>query len=161
MAAGKSVRILAVDYGKVRMGLAIADSEARIAEPLGTLQRENRNEDMRRLRELAREQNVKEIVIGLPLNLDGTRGAMAEEVERFARRVRKQIGVPMALVDERLTSWEAERVMEEEFGKRMKTGHGSRRKKEEKVSVDSVAAVVILREYLSGATAHATEIGDI
>jgi putative holliday junction resolvase len=153
-------RILAIDYGKVRIGLAMAGVAARIAEPMGTLQRINRNEDMRRLRELTREHSVTGIVIGLPLNLDGTRGAMAKEVERFAKRVRKQIGVPVALVDERLTSWEAGRVMEEEFGKRMRSRSEPRGKKEEKVTVDSVAAVVILREYLAGAKAHLVEIGD-
>lgn len=167
----KRARILAIDYGEARVGLAIADAEARIAEPLATVQRVNRNDDMRRLRELAREQGVKEIVIGLPLNLDGTRGTMAEDVERFARRVRKQIGVPVALVDERLTSWEAERAMEEEFGKRVKSAagrgkamhppSGARGKKEKKITVDSVAAAVILREYLAGAQAHSVKIGDI
>src|ERR1700686_5739895 len=92
--------ILAVDYGRARMGLAIADSEMRMAQPLSTIERINRNEDMRRLRELAREQGVKQMVVGLPLRLDGTRGSMAEETERFARRVGKQIGVPVELVDE-------------------------------------------------------------
>jgi len=72
---------------------------------------------MRRLRELVREQGVKQIVVGLPLRLDGTRGSMAEEAERFAQRVRKQIGVPVEMVDERLTSWEAERLLEEIQGR--------------------------------------------
>jgi len=67
-----------VDYGRARIGLAIADSEARMAQPLSTMERINRNEDMRRLRELVREQGVKQIVVGLPLRLDGTRGSMAK-----------------------------------------------------------------------------------
>ena len=103
--------ILSIDYGRARMGLAIADSNARVAQPLGTLERVNRNEDMRRLRELVREHGVRQIVVGLPLRLDGTRGEMSEEAERFAQRVRKQIGVPVEMVDERLTSWEAERLL--------------------------------------------------
>jgi len=74
-----------------------------MAQPLSTMERVNRNEDMRRLRELAREHGVKQIVVGLPLRLDGSRGEMAEEAERFAQRVRKQIGVPVEMVDERLT----------------------------------------------------------
>jgi putative holliday junction resolvase len=148
-AGAKRARILAIDYGEARVGMAIADLEARIAEPLGTLQRMNRNEDLRRLRQLAREEGVQEIVIGLPLNLDGTRGAMAKKVAGFARRVRKQIGIPVVLVDERLTTWEAERVMQEEFGKRVKGPAGVKRS-EDRISVDSVAAVVILREYLAG-----------
>src|SRR5437879_12903280 len=97
--------ILAVDYGRARIGLAIADAETRMAQPLSTMERINRNEDMRRLRELVRAQGVKQIVVGLPLRLDGTRGEMAEEAERFAQRVRKQIGVPVEMVAERLTSW--------------------------------------------------------
>lgn len=148
-------RILALDYGRTKIGLALADAEARIAEPHDTMERVNRNEDMRRLRELVRDQNVKQVVVGLPLRLDGTLGEMAEEVTGFAERVRKQVGVPVELVDERLTSWEAERILEEELGRRIKdpvTRHG--RKKalkpgEGKYSVDAVAAMVILREYLS------------
>src|SRR6266702_1411763 len=83
--------ILAVDYGRARIGFALADSETRMAQPLSTMERINRNEDMRRLREVVREHGVKQIVVGLPLRLDGTRGEMAEEAERFGQRVRKQI----------------------------------------------------------------------
>lgn len=148
-------RILALDYGRTKIGMALADSEARIAEPFDTLDRINRNEDMRRLRELVRDKNVKQIVVGLPLRLDGTTGEMADEVTGFADRVRKQIGVPVELVDERLTSWEAERILEEELGRRIKaptTQHGrwkSSRPGDGKYSVDAVAAMVILREYLT------------
>ena len=144
--------ILAVDYGRVRIGLAVADFETRMPQPLGTLERVNRNEDMRRLRELVRENGVKQIVVGLPLRLDGTRGEMAEEVERFAQRMRKQIGVPVEMVDERLTSWEAERLMEEIQGRFIrdeKLGGGKKSKNAQaKMTVDSVAAAVILKEYL-------------
>ena len=144
--------ILAVDYGRARMGLAIADSKARMAQPLSTMERINRNEDMRRLRELVREHGVKQIVVGLPLRLDGTRGEMAEEAERFAQRVRKQIGVPVEMVDERLTSWEAERLMEEVQGRFIHdeklTGSKKSKNVQAKMSVDAVAAAVILKEYL-------------
>ncbi len=153
-AAASAKTILSVDYGRARIGLAIATAEARLARPLTTLERINRNEDMRRLRELVREHEVKQIVVGLPLLLDGTRGEMAEEAERFAQRARKQIGVPVEMVDERLTSWEAERLLEEEFGKKY---HDESEKKKkaanEKPTVDSVAAAVILREYLAGQAA--------
>jgi putative pre-16S rRNA nuclease len=142
--------ILSVDYGRARIGLAIATAEARLARPLATLERINRNEDMRRLRELVREHQVKQIVVGLPLLLDGTRGEMAEEAERFAQRARKQIGVPVEMMDERLTSWEAERLLEEEFGRKYRDESDKRKKKaDEKPTVDSVAAAVILREYLA------------
>jgi len=123
-----------------------------MAQPLSTMERVNRNEDMRRLRELAREHGVKQIVVGLPLRLDGTRGEMAEEAERFAERVRKQIGVPVEMVDERLTSWEAERLLEEVQGRFIhdeKLAGGRKPKKTQAMmSVDAVAAAVILKEYL-------------
>jgi putative holliday junction resolvase len=133
------------------MGLAIADSNARMARPLSTMERINRNEDMRQLREVVREHGVKQIVVGLPLRLDGTRGEMADEAERFAQRVRKQIGVPVEMVDERLTSWEAERLLEETQGRFMheeKSAGARNKKKAPKVTVDSVAAAVILKQYL-------------
>jgi putative Holliday junction resolvase len=144
--------ILAIDYGRARMGLAIADADGKLARPLGALERINRNEDMRRLRELVREHGVKQIVVGLPLRLDGTRGEMAEEAERFARRIQKQIGVPVEMVDERLTSWEAERLLEETQGRLLheEKTTGTRKKKKEnaKVTVDAMAAAVILKDYL-------------
>ena len=141
--------ILAVDYGRVRIGLAIAESVRAIAQPLTTLERINRNEDMRRLRELVRDNSVKLILVGLPLRLDGTRGEMAEEAERFAQRVRKQIGVAVEMADERLTSWEAQRQLEEQFGRRAKSAASASKKKGgEQPTVDSMAAAIVLREYL-------------
>jgi len=144
--------ILSIDYGKERMGLAIADANVKMAQPLSTLERVNRNEDMRRIRELVRDHSVKQIVVGLPLKLDGTRGEMAEEAERFARRVRKQIGVPVELVDERLTSWEAERLLEETQGRFFHSDKSRRDRKQKKAparaTVDAIAAAVILKEYL-------------
>jgi putative Holliday junction resolvase len=149
-----SHKILAIDYGRRKIGLALADTETRIAAPWMTLERINRNEDMRRLREFAREHQVKHVVIGLPLRLDGTAGEMAEEAKRFAERVRKQLGLPVELVDERLTSWEAERLLEEELGRRIthietREGKKKTRISDSKYTVDAVAAMVILREYLA------------
>src|SRR5580704_15521103 len=92
----KPGRILALDYGRSRIGLALADAE----------------------RELVREHDVKQIVVGLPLRLDGTRGDMAHEAARFGQRVHKQFGLPVEMVDERLTSWEAERLLEEQQGRK-------------------------------------------
>jgi len=144
--------ILGVDYGRARVGLAIADAEARLAQPLGTLERINRNEDIRRLREMVREHGVKQIVVGLPLRLDGSQSEMAEEATRFAERLRKQIGVPVEMVDERLTSWEAERLLEETQGRilhKQAGGTGKKiRKDQGKITVDAMAAAVILKEYL-------------
>ncbi len=116
--------------------MALADAGARIARPLGLIARKNRNEDMRRLREIIREHGVRRIVVGLPLRLDGTRGEMAEEAGRFAERVRKQMGLPVEMVDERLSSWEAAQSA------------GKNKKQDGKNSVDALAAALILREYL-------------
>lgn len=151
--------ILALDYGRARIGLAIAGAETRLAKPLATLDRINRNEDMRRLRELVRDQGVTQIIVGLPLRLDGSHGEMAEEASRFAERVRKQIGVPVEMVDERLTSWEAERMLEEQGGRTINpptrpasardSGRPSRKPKVDgKLTVDALAAAVMLKEYL-------------
>jgi putative holliday junction resolvase len=158
--ANKSQKILALDYGRKKIGLALADVQARIAAPFATLPRINRNEDMRRLREVARQEKVQQIIVGLPLRLDGTQGDMADEVTRFAERVRKQVGVPVELVDERLTSWEAERLMEEIQGRYIRdeklTGNKKPKSAQAKMTVDAVAAAVILKEYLDrqGQTAH-------
>jgi putative Holliday junction resolvase len=120
---------------------------------------------MRRLREILREHGVREVVVGLPLRLDGTRGPMAEEATRFATRVRKQLGVPVEMIDERLTSWEAERLLEEQVGRvshRAPEHPGKRKKLEGANSVDAVAAAVILKEYLerqaSAGTLRKTEV---
>lgn len=142
--------ILAVDYGRARIGLAIAALQTQLPRPLLTLERVNRNEDMRRLRELAREHSVRQIVVGLPLRLDGTRGEMAEEATRFAARLSKQLGLPVDMIDERLSSWEAERLLEEQSGRVLhdaKQSSASERGSG-RASVDAVAAAVILKEYL-------------
>jgi putative Holliday junction resolvase len=94
-----AAKILAIDYGRARIGLAMAETAQGVAQPFATLHRVNRNEDMRRLRELVRDHGVKLIVVGLPLRLDGARGEMAEETEGFAQRLRKQIGVPVEMAD--------------------------------------------------------------
>ena len=142
-------RILAIDYGRARIGLAIADSLDGVARPLATIERTNRNQDMRRLRELVRDQSVKFVLVGLPLRLDGTRGEMAGEAQRFAERVRKQVGVAVELADERLTSWEAERQLEEQFGRRSKSQASASKRKGGEITVDAMAAAIILRDYLS------------
>src|SRR5271168_2399956 len=143
--------MLALVYGRARIGLAVADPGAAQASHLATMDRINRNEDMRRLREVVRTHGVMQIVVGLPLLLDGTRGEMAEEAARFGERVRKQLGIPVEMVDERLTSWEAERLLEDHAGKVFhddaKTSHKKRRESS-RASVDAMAAAVILKEYL-------------
>lgn len=135
--------ILAIDYGRRRMGLALSDQSGLTARPLGVLSRTNRRQDIVRLREFCRAHNVGSIVVGLPLHLDGTPGTMAAEAARFAERLRKQLGLPVELLDERLSSWEAEQVIAETKPReRASLGRKPR-------TLDDLAAAVILRDYLS------------
>jgi putative Holliday junction resolvase len=131
-------RVLAVDYGRKRIGLALSDELGLTARPLETIVRANRRDDMRRLRQVVRQHGVRRVIVGYPLHLDGTTGAMAAEATRFAGRLRKELGLEVELVDERLTSWEADEILRE-------TRQLTRRARK---ASDDVAAAVILREYL-------------
>jgi putative Holliday junction resolvase len=135
--AEPSRRILALDYGRRRIGIAISDELGLTAQPLETLVRTNRRAYLRRLRELVRKHGVKRVLIGYPLHLDGVAGEMAAEAVRFAARIAKELKLPVELMDERLTSWEAGQIVSE-------TKPVSRRRG----ATDDVAAAVLLREYL-------------
>lgn len=131
-------RILAIDYGRKRIGLALSDELQLTAQPLLVLKRANRRDDLRRLRDICRKQGVARILVGHPLHMTGEVGEMADEAARFATRLRKELGIEVELVDERLTSWEAGQMMAET---------GSARQPKES-SLDDVAAAIFLREYL-------------
>jgi putative holliday junction resolvase len=131
-------RILAIDYGRKRIGLALSDELGITAHPLQTLLHKNRRDDLRRLRDICRTHGVARILVGHPVHSTGEAGEMANEAARFAARLRKELGMEVELADERLTSWEAENTMAE-FG-------SSRQRKN--ASVDAVAAAILLREYL-------------
>jgi putative Holliday junction resolvase len=134
-------RILAIDYGRKRIGLALSDELGLTAQPLSTLIHSNRRDDLRRLREICRKHEVGRIVVGHPLHMTGEAGEMAEEAKRFAARLEKDLRLEVVLVDERLTSWEAEQLMAAANSK-------SRRKSKH---IDDVAAAVLLRDYLNQA----------
>jgi putative Holliday junction resolvase len=131
-------RVLAIDYGRKRIGLALSDELQLTAQPLQVMTRVNRRDDLRRLRDICRKQGVARILVGHPLHITGEAGEMADEAARFAARLRKELGIEVDLVDERLTSWEAGQVMAEA---------GSFRQRKES-SLDDVAAAIFLREYL-------------
>jgi len=141
--------ILAIDYGRKRLGLALSDELGVTSRPFAVWTRINRRRDLARLRELVRQQAVRRIVIGLPLHLDGTQSEMSEEAKGFAGRVEKALGIPVEMMDERLTSWEAEQTLDAN-----KSTLSSRRRREHRpgrgrqTSIDDVAAAVILRDYL-------------
>jgi putative holliday junction resolvase len=150
-------RVLAIDYGRRRLGLALSDEGRILARPLETLVRVNRRADLARLRQIVCEQDVGQLVVGLPLLLDGTAGEMAAEARGFAARIAKALGLPVALVDERLTSWEAsegrDRSPTKESFSGSRRARGAARGAASKAhggpdGVDSLAAALILEEYL-------------
>jgi putative Holliday junction resolvase len=141
--------ILAIDYGRIRLGLALSDEDGLTSRPYATWTRINRRRDLSRLRELVRQENVRRVVIGLPLHLDGTPSEMSEEAERFAARVEKALGLPVEMMDERLSSWEAhETLAAANSHKRERRGSSGRAEANKKTPVDDVAAAIILRDYL-------------
>src|ERR1700680_5051321 len=138
-------RVLAIDYGRRRLGLAISDPLGVAVRPLATWTRSNRRQDIARLRSLCREQGVSRIVIGWPLHLSGAQGDMASEAAGVADGLRKQLGIRVELVDERLSSWEAEQILADDHASKGRSPNPNHRK------LDEVAAAVILRDYLHNA----------
>lgn len=136
-------RILAVDYGERRLGLAISDPTRTIAAPLDTLtRRSGKRPPWPELERVVRDQEVTEIVVGLPLDLAGEETSWTGEAREFAAQLARRTGLPVKFVDERLTSVQAERIVRRS---------GLRRtQREEKGRVDATAAAIILRLYLDG-----------
>jgi putative holliday junction resolvase len=134
----EATRILAIDYGRKRIGLALSDELGLTAQPVATIVRSNRRDDLRRLREICANHQVTRILVGHPVHITGEASEMAGEAARFAARVEKATGITTELVDERLTSWEAKQTMTE-------TKSRTRRKNE---GIDAIAAAVLLRDYL-------------
>lgn len=133
-------RILAIDHGTVRIGLAISDEMELVASPLKTVDAQHEAE--REIVRVVREKHIGRIVIGMPFHMNGQKGGAAERVENFATRLGKalQHEVPIDFVDERLSSVEAEASM---------TRAGITGKRERNEIVDQLAAVVILQDYLN------------
>jgi len=132
------VRILAIDPGTVRLGLALSDPSGTIAQPLSVLARRSEAEDLKALTELAERHEVGMIVIGLPRLMDGRLDTAAQQAQAFGAQVAQATGRPVAYWDERLTSVAAERYLIEQ-GKRR-----SKRRQE----IDRMAATLLLQGYL-------------
>ena len=132
------MRILAIDPGTVRLGLALSDPSGKIAQPLSVLARRSEAEDLKALAELVDRYEVGLIVVGLPRLMDGRIDAAAKEAQAFGAHVAQATGRPVAYWDERLTSVAAERFLIEQ-GKRR-----SKRRQE----IDRVAATLLLQGYL-------------
>ena len=133
------MRILGIDYGRRRIGLAVSDEAGFLARPLDPYQRTySLRQDLEHLARLAREAKVGTIVVGLPLNMDGSKGEMAVEVEEFVAQLQVLTEIAVVVLDERLTSVEAERVLLE----------GNVKRKDRKQLRDGLAATLILQGYL-------------
>ena len=132
------MRVLAVDPGSRRVGLAVSDPTGTIAQPLDTLDAEPDATLVTRLAQTARLQEAARIVVGLPRRMDGSDGPEAKSARRLADALRRMSGIPVELVDERLTSVAAERSL---------IAGGVRRAKR-RTTVDRVAAILLLQSYL-------------
>ncbi len=132
------MRALGIDYGRRRLGLAISDEGGILASPLPVYERRGEKEDLTFLSNLISERKAGRIVLGLPLNMDGSSGEMADEVIAFAAALREESGLPVFTFDERLTSIEAERVLVQ----------ANLSRKRRKGLRDSLSAVLILQGYL-------------
>ena len=137
-----SGRLLAVDYGRKRVGLAVTDELGMTAQPLPTIHVSGVAEAVAGVTQVAETWSVREILVGVPLNMDGSRGPMADAATRFARSLEEASNRPVQMWDERLTSAEARRSLLD-APRRVRGGKGV---------VDQVAAVLLLQNYLSATT---------
>lgn len=131
-------RILAIDYGNRRMGLAVSDPLGITAQGIDTLERKNKRADFGRLERIIREYQICEIVLGNPLRMSGQEGTQSQKVAEFAQELRQRFELPVHLWDERLTSAEANRLLREnEVSLKRRTQ-----------AVDRMAAVLILQSFM-------------
>jgi putative holliday junction resolvase len=144
-------RVLGLDVGSRRIGIAVSDALGITAQGLETLQRKNKRHDFKHLEEVIRHYDVKQIVVGLPLRLSGEEGTQSEKMRFFAEALRKNFGLPVHLWDERLSSAEANRFLRQaelSIEKRSK-------------AVDRMAAVLILQSWMESQKADSkTEARD-
>lgn len=137
---GQYRRLLGVDIGEVRIGIALSDPTGTICTPLLTLKAQGAPDDQKRIAELATEYEAEAIVVGLPINMDGSHGPAARKAQSFCRMLRSATDLKVLVHDERLTSHEAEVRL------RAAGVQPSRNKQQ----IDSAAAALILESYLAG-----------
>lgn len=138
-------RILGLDVGTRRIGVAVSDPLGITAQGLETLQRRNKRYDFEYLQRVIQEYDVREIVVGLPLRMSGAEGTQSDKMQAFAEDLRKRFRLPVHLWDERLTSAEANRLLRETDLSIEKRGK----------AVDRMAAVLILQGWMEQRTAAA------
>jgi len=139
-------RILGLDVGSRRIGVAVSDPLGITAQGLETLQRRNKRYDFESLQRVIQEYDVREIVVGLPLRMSGTEGIQSDKMQIFAEELRKRFRLPVHLWDERLTSAEANRLLRETDLSIEKRGK----------AVDRMAAVLILQGWMEQRAAAAS-----
>lgn len=132
------VRVLGIDFGDKRIGLAVSDKLLFTAQGIGRYVVKNKKEDKKFFQELVSRYDIGEIVIGFPLKMDGSEGMRAEKTREFARWLEKFLHLPIILWDERLTTRQASRILSQRKIKR----------KTKKRLKDQVSAVIILSSYL-------------
>lgn len=130
------MRVIALDVGEKRIGVAASDPLGRTAQPLETIKRDERFAE--RLEKLITELGAERLIVGLPLSMDGSEGAQAGAVRRFVKEIEGKLKIPVTFLDERLSSREANSLIAE----------GGRRPGRERGATDRVAAALILRAYL-------------
>jgi putative holliday junction resolvase len=144
----RSERILGLDVGSRRIGIAVTDPLGITAQGLETLQRKNKRTDLKELERIIREYQVKEIVIGLPLRMSGAEGIQAEKMQLFAEELKKRFRLPIHLWDERLTSAEANRLLRETELSIEKRGK----------AVDRMAAILILQGWMESRSQRSLDL---
>ena len=132
------MKILGLDYGESRIGVAVSDALGMLANPLETICEKDRTLQLEKTAAVARAHGVEKIVVGYPKRMDGSLGHRAEYTESFARDLSEMLSVPYIMWDERLSSTEAHRILES----------GGVSGKKRKTKVDKIAAVIILQGYL-------------
>ena len=143
---GRAMRILALDVGERRIGVALSDPTGFLATPLTAIERTGGKADFQRIVDLATESEAERILIGIPVSMDGVEREQARSVREFCRRLAGQTGMPIDTLDERLTTVEAERRLRERGASA----------KERKALVDSAAAAILLQAYLDSGGAGST-----
>lgn len=143
------MRILALDVGDRRIGLAITDALGMTAQPLFTIHRTKERADIKSVVRFTRQHDVTELLVGLPLNADGSESAQAGKARAFADALREVLpGMPVHFLDERLTTREAHAVLNEAGYRSRFAGREARLERSE--LIDQVAAVLLLEAFLEG-----------
>ncbi len=136
-------RVLGLDFGERRIGVAVSDPEKRFAVPLRIVERRGDDTDIETISDIARAEDVETLVVGNPLSLSGASGSQARLVQAFARKLAHAAGLPLVLWDERLSSAQAERA-----ARPVRRGRRTEGRRPQRQATDDVAAALILQSYL-------------